>query len=233
MIICWPSTARAAGECTKLKNFRTQININLEISEPFYDTGISVGRMTAENRAGTVKWLKKNNMQSLWSADDMTTNGLAISGFNAATRERFIAEPFEKHFGVHYCPYFQSVDIDLFYRTLIEIPHDYVNRPCEFDLVRTHELKHDKVYREAIQIYADCLRNDMQPIIQDLEADYELRTDINKREGRMSAEIEDALKVYFEDAAGARMEQLNALVDSPQEYATGSALMRACAMKEH
>ena len=231
-ILFTPFTAHAAGECTPLKDFQTQINVNLTVSEPYYDTSLSAAAMAKAHRTDVADWLKKNNMQALWSADDMTTDGLASSGFSTMTRASFIAKPFEKHYGVHYCPYFETINVDLFYRTLIQIPHDFLAHPCEYNLVNTHELKHDKVYREAIQIYADRLRADMRPIVQDLEADYEVRTTLSKRENRMIEGVQDALQVYFGDIASERMNRLNALVDSPQEYATGSAMMDACRMKE-
>ena len=233
LLACWPGSARAAGQCTPLKNFKTNVTINLTIGEPFYDTSMSWATLAAKRQDTIKDWLARNHMQSLGNVNDMKVAGDASGGYGLYVRDmRFLAEPVEKMYGVHYCPYFQSIDIDVFYRTLIEIPSDFLAHPCIYKTVNDHELKHDAVNSQEMQIFTDRLRNDIQAMIAQLEADYVPRNLVPQREGEMAKAIGDAIQVYYGEAMEAEVKARNNLVDSPQEYATRTAMMEGCMMAE-
>jgi hypothetical protein len=93
-----------------------------------------------------------------------------------------------------------------------------------------HELKHHMTNVGVAQAAVARLKQDMPRIIAEIERrqPYIGRGDIDGTFKFMEAELQDLLSEYLSAYMKAEMKRLNGKIDSPEEYMTGSALLRQC-----
>lgn len=227
------STVRAEpSACEKIKPRPSVININLETPDPYYDLDRSLAYLNSDGGKGAEEWLKKNNMQNIWSSKHMTTAGRAAGGWGAYYQYRMDAQPVDSYWA-YGCLFIEEINVEMMFRTIIQIPVEYPEGSCEFNFINEHELKHFQVNRDVAQKTAERLRKDMPEIIRILEQQHIGSDQLKVKAEEFKAGIKEMVDVYFQQVMAEEMERLNGLVDSPEEYAKSGELMDYCRTQEN
>lgn len=231
-LLCYSSSASAApsySACAKLKNFKTATIVNLTLPDPTYNLKQTRDGLNRNKKKSHEDWLKFHKMESIWRADEMETLGEAAGGWGLSSRLRMTAIPFDS-FGSSYCPYFQSIGLDMMYRTIISIPSEFQPGSCAYNVIKEHELRHHATNAAVVQKMVDRLKRDLPVIIADIEgsSSYVPRNQANVRWLSMQTDLTAAIKIYLEDAMKQEMVRLNREIDSPDEYKKSSAAISAC-----
>lgn len=215
--------------CLRNKPAATDINIELYIPEPDYDNSQPAKALT--NPASNAQWLKKNNLDTLWSYDQLRTNGRAASGWKLGMDFTVVSQPLDQ-FGAYYCPYVMQVNIDILMQTSIQIAREIVKGTCKYESVEAHEYKHFLVNKYVIEEAVAQMERDLPAIIRDLEAEgYVGRKLIDQRVDVIKRALGDVFQVYMKDQIAKRMNELNAQVDTPAEYDRVAKLLKICDIK--
>lgn len=229
LLLLWqgPAQAAAPSPCLQKKPFKSDVVINLEVPEPYYD--LTKNKTYINNDGGRAKeeWLKKNNMQGVWSSKHMTTMGLAQGGWAANYRWVIDPEPLDQYWA-YACLYVRQLEINMIFRTMIIIPKDYPQQGCDFEVIREHELKHYNVNRMVALKTAKKLEEDMPKILATLESPHTGSHAINARAADIKKSLEELVDVYFQQVMREEMEVLNGRIDSPEEYSSHDKYVRAC-----
>ncbi len=221
-----------AGACEDKKPFGTKININLTIAPPVYDLKKTQSYLTQNGQTTINKWLKTNNLQGLWASSDMEIAGLASGGWGVSYDMRMKTQNLDRY-GAYHCPYFQVINIQLFYRTMIFIPRDYPEGTCAFDVIDEHEIRHHQVNTDAVEKYVARMEHDLNYMVRQMESyGPSPRQHIQNRFAQMQEGMRDAVQLYFQEAMYKEMRIGNSHVDTPEEYARSSVLLRACQQKD-
>jgi hypothetical protein len=82
LIVCWLAVSYAARAeaatqttCLQLKPYKTEIAINLEVPDPYYDLAKNKSQVNSAGQATREEWLARNNMHGIWSSNHMTRWG--------------------------------------------------------------------------------------------------------------------------------------------------------------
>lgn len=112
-------------DCSTIKPFNTKINITFETVDPVYELDIAASELEddAANERQT-KWLEENGLESLYTADDLVTQGLASGGWAMASNFRMRSKNVD-WMGAYHCAFFEEVNLAVFYRTIIYIPEEF------------------------------------------------------------------------------------------------------------
>lgn len=223
------SAAPRYTACAKLKNFQTATIVNLMIPEPTYDLKKTREALNKNKKKSHEEWLKFHKMESIWRADEMETLGEAAGGWGLSSRLRMTAVPFDS-FGSSYCPYFQSIGLDMMYRTIISIPSEFRPGGCAYNVIKEHELRHHATNAAIVKAMVERMKHDLPTIVADIEnsTSYIPRNQSSARWLSMQTDLTAVFKIYLEDSMRAEMQRQNRAVDSPDEYKKASAAISAC-----
>lgn len=232
--VFWASLSHAQHNaqdhvCKTLKPYRTAIDVHLEMpEEPYYDLSLSLRDLNRNMEQHKLDWLEENNMREVWRASDMEIQGLASTGM--AMLHEFQVEAFAiDKFGAYWCPYFKNLYVELFYRTMIQIPKKYKPGSCQYKLIDEHELKHHVTNKTATAEYFFKFHEDVHKIVAEIENQPSItRSQFDQRVDEMKQAMEDAMYVYFVDMLGQDLHERNALIDTPEEYANVSKALDEC-----
>lgn len=215
------SPARAqyeqGGSCADRKDFESDIELNVEIPDPFYNMEMSGDEINARAQATAEEWLKKNNMSGIWSAKELRALGYASGGTGMTIGAEFKADPYDVY-GAVFCPFFAKLRINFIFRTMIVMPKEFREKPCMLALVRTHELRHYYANKHAVEIYIAKLKKDFPAIVAEVEKEPVSRDQVKDKFENMKLAIRDIVEVYFAEGMGKEMQKLNGEIDSPEEY---------------
>lgn len=231
-VLAFSAVATAAPQfsaCAREKNFTTSVKFNLETPSPTFDFTKTRKQMNAGQREAHEAWLKQNAMQTVWQADEMETLGTAAGGWGMMHQFRAMAKPYDRY-GSSWCPYFGVIEINMIYRTIINIPKEFPKGSCGFNLLMAHEMRHHKTNVEVAQQVAARLRQDMPTIVAEVERSgtYVSRAQVDSRFKFMEESLKGALNVYIQQVMSSEMAKRNRLIDSPAEYERSSLEMRKC-----
>ncbi len=232
-LFCLPfNLAQAAQQysaCAKLKGFQTASVVNLTIPDPTFNLKQTRDGLNRNKQKSHEEWLKFNKMESIWRADEMETLGEAAGGWGLSSRLRMTAQPYDS-FGSTYCPYFQSIGLDMMYRTIISIPSEFEPGSCAYNVIREHEMRHHTTNAAIVRKMVDRLKKDLPLIVADIEgsSSYIPRQQANIRWLSMQTDLTAAIKIYLEESMKAEMLRQNREVDSAAEYQRASAAINAC-----
>lgn len=221
------SGAAYAAGCGDYKKTPTNINIELELPEPVYDLGKSIGEI---NKGATAdEWLKKNGMQEIWRSSEMVRLGYASGGMAQLTMFRFKVQKYDRY-GVYWCPYVDYLDLAMMFRTVIVIPKNFAKGGCRFNAVAAHEYKHYKANRDVAEEFVRRLHKDLPVIIREMEnrQPYVEGKDVNKTLADMQASFKDAIESYIMRSMVEEGRRRNGMIDSPAEYAAAGQIIQAC-----
>ena len=234
LILCFglPSLAHAQEKkgmyCKDLKPGGVKIDVQLELPKPMYDLKKDLKEINAD-RSGIDDWLTRNGMQKVWRSKEMSTLGYAEGGTAMVSGVEMMAQNYDPY-GVYYCPYVTKVHLAMMFRTRIVIPKNFKNGGCRFNLIHEHELRHYQVNRDVAKKFVDRLNNDLTVIVSEIEnrQPYVQRGEVPKAFERMKAEIRSAIEIYVIESMRDEMARQNGMIDTPEEYASGSVKIRAC-----
>ncbi len=213
--------------CLQKKPYKRDVVINLEVPEPHYDLTKTKAYLNNDGGRAKEEWLKKNNMQSVWSSKHMTTMGLAEGAWAANYRWMIDPEPLDQYWA-YACLYVRHLEINMIFRTMIIIPKDYPRNSCDFEVIHEHELKHYKVNRMVALKTAKRLEDDMPKILATLESPHTGSDSINARAADIKKSLQELVDVYFKQVMREEMAALNGKIDSPEEYSSHDKQVRAC-----
>lgn len=214
--------------CHGMKERPTKINVIYTIAEPVFDYSKTKAQLTAERRNDRQEWLNQHGLQTIWTADDLETAGLASGAWGMIWKFSMGGENVDRY-GSYYCLHFREVELEIFYRTIIYIPKDYPQGSCRFDIVHEHEMAHHITNGLAVEKYLIQLEKDMPSIVHQMESyGYVGRKSIEKRVEKLKQGIQDAVDIYVYEEMKKEMNENNAIIDSPESYAASSAEMQAC-----
>lgn len=214
--------------CHELKEYPTKVDIVFTIAEPVFDYSKTKAQLTAERRDSRQEWINQHGLQTLWTADDLQTAGLASGAWGLRWGFRMDGENVDR-FGSYYCLHFEEVELEIFYRTIIYIPKDYPQGSCKFDIIHEHEMAHHITNGLAVEKYINQLEKDMPMIVREMEAyGYVGRNSVDQRVEQLKQGIKDAVDIYVYEEMRKEMEANNDVIDSPESYAESSAEMKAC-----
>jgi hypothetical protein len=216
--------------CAGAKNFRTVLKVDLAIPDPHFDFSQTRRQLNNGREKMHEEWLKKNGMQTVWSADKMETVGQAAGGWGFISQFRSVAKPYDMY-GMSYCPYFSAIELNMIYRTIISIPKNFKKGSCAFNIIMEHEMRHHATNVAVAQEVVARLKKDLPTIIEEIETSgsYVSRNLVNARFQYLQASLEDAINVYVQQSMTAEMRRRNNLIDSPEEYERSSRAMDGCA----
>ena len=227
------SAAQTYSACAKIKNFVTPSKINLETPPPFIEQ--KRNRVQLNSNQGSVHeaWLKQNNMQTVWKAQEMETLGQAAGGWGMMSLIRATAKPYDTY-GTAYCPYFGPVELNMIYRTIISIPNDFKPGTCAYNLILQHELRHHETNVAVAREIVARLEKDLPTIITEVEnsGSYVTRSQVDPRFKYMQESLEGAAHVYLNDSMQKEMQRRNMLIDTPDEYKRADAAMKKCIQED-
>ncbi len=219
--------ADADTGCQDIKDFTSDVVINLTIPDNYYDFSKTTEMLTAERREGSEKWLEEHGLQTGWRIDDMTTGGVTETGLGYSISAKFVSRKFDL-FGTHACMFIDKLNIEIFYRSKISIAQEIHEDACTYPHVKEHEETHHKLNKWAIETSAEKLRENMPVIIAAIEGNggvpMQNRQD---RVNEMQESINKALKRYMHKFAQTA-KSVNARLDTPEEYKRVSKIMREC-----
>ncbi len=228
--LIWPSSpAVAAGSCDDINHDPARVIINLTVPEPVYNNTQDKPDLAQKGADYKKAWAERNGLIPLWSSDNMSTEGTAAGGMSFFFDIKTDSKPFDSY-KIYSCAYFTEVNVELFYRSVIFIPSEYEPGSCAYEIVREHQLKHQREGRKTVHAFTDRLRRDMPAIIKQMESgSYVRQTRIKSRTNDMEQGIMDAVKVYFQEAMASVMQEQISAIDTPEEYADRSARLIRCA----
>ncbi len=226
-----PAHAKALG-CAALKDFATRISVNVELPNVVYDFSKSRREINRNQHAQHEEWLKKNNMQAIWRASEMETLGYAAGGWGLSSGFRASAKAYDQ-FATYVCPYVMEVDLDMMYRTIINIPKDFPRNGCTFNLILEHERRHHATNAAIVKTYTGRLKDDLKVIVREIESSqpYVPRQNLQAAYAAMEQALKDALDIYLTQAIAIEMKKRNGVIDSPKEYMQTGALIDKCGGK--
>lgn len=213
--------------CLQKKPYKSDVTINIEVPEPYYDLTRTKAYLNNDGGRAKQEWLKKNNMQSVWSSKHMTTMGLAEGAWAANYRWTIDPEPLDQYWA-YACLYVRRLEIDMIFRTMIIIPKDYPQKSCDFEVIHEHELKHYNVNRMVALKTAKRLEDDMPKILATLESPHAGSHAISTRAEDIKKSLRELVDVYFKQVMREEMKALNGKIDSPEEYSSHDKYVRAC-----
>jgi hypothetical protein len=155
--------------------------------------------------------------------------GYAQGGMASMFRSRLLAKPYDS-FGTYYCPYFQGLEINVIYRTLIRMPSDMASQ-CEHDIVMAHEMRHHKANLDSFALYMKQLEKDLPHMVAYYERTPIKRSLVDAQFESMKVAIEDAVKLYIREYAVKEAAKINDQIDSPESYAEDAKKIEACRAK--
>lgn len=226
----WPAFAYEGKEeyCSDRRPAPVGINIELELPDPHYDFQKSIKEINVD-RSGLDEWIVRNGMQQVWKSKEMTKLGYAAGGMAMLSSMGVIARHYDRY-GVYYCTYVSNIDIAMMFRTLVVIPKNFKRGGCRFNLIHEHELLHYQTNRDVVRKFVERLYRDLPVIIADIEnrQPYVQKSEVQNAFKRLQESIKFAVESYILDSMRAELDRKHALIDTPEEYASSSAKLRAC-----
>lgn len=217
----------AGTMCPDMKDFDTEVRINLEDDEVFYDHSKTMAALTAERFEGNKEWLAENQMQTGWRIDDLKTGGVTQAGLSYVIEAQFQPKRFDR-FGTRYCVFLKELKIDIFYRSKISIAKEIYHDRCKYPHIKEHEDEHHELNKEAIEQSVDGLYQDLPDIIEAVEGQGSVATQkVKDRAEQMKEGLQKVLGVYVESFAELSS-QKNKELDTPEEYERVSRLLKRC-----
>ena len=215
--------------CAKEKKFQTPIKIDLAIPDPHFDLSKSRKELNEGQEASHQAWLKQNQMETVWKASRMETLGQAAGGWGMITEIRATGVPYDRY-GTSYCPYFQSVQLNMMYRTIISIPKNFKQGGCTFNHILEHEMRHHATNVAIVNQTVARLKKDLPVIIAEIESSgsYVSKLQAPARFQMMQNGLKEAVEIYMSHSMRNEMAKQNALIDTPEEYARGSVVIKEC-----
>jgi hypothetical protein len=226
--------AEGTGQlCLDLKKQQTYINFDVLIPEPTYDNSRSAKALSRETgQKANQEWLTKNGLDELWAASELSTQGYAATGWQLLPEFYIKPTPVDR-FGAWYCPHIMEVNIAILMSTTIRIAKEYVPGTCQYDAIEKHEYKHYLVNKYVVEQGMERMRRDLPAMIRQMEMQgYVGRGMIKERVEIIKQSITDMFKIYLREEMSKQMTELNAKVDTPEEYDRVSKLVKICALKE-
>lgn len=217
------------SECAMAKGFRTKTFIDLTLEEPAYDYSTPIAELTKGGEERAKEWLKKNNLEEIWSSDHMKTEGRTKSNWHLKTglgsRGQKPGYRSEK-----YCLYMNSINFHVVYKPLIQIAKEYPEGSCMFKGIMAHELRHNEVNKTALKNAVDRLQTDALKIVARIEDQNPLvsKEDFDKYSGIMQEKLMKEMKAYLLVDMKEEMEKNHALIDTPLEYSHDNEFRAAC-----
>jgi hypothetical protein len=116
--------------------------------------------------------------------------------------------------------------------TTINIAKEYPPGTCHYEAIEAHEYKHFLVNKYVVEQAMAKMKRDLPAIIRDMEMQgYVGRGMIEERAALMKESISDMFTVYMKEQISKEMKELNAKVDTPEEYDRVSKLKAICDYK--
>ncbi len=227
LLLAVPSFAFAG--CADKKGFKTATKIDLSLPNALFDQSKTLKEMNEDQSLAHEQWLKKNGMETVWKASSMETYGLAAGGFGTAMQFAMTGKPYGPY-GLDGCLYFKSIDFSMIYRTIISIPKEFMPGSCIHKVIFVHEMKHHNTNAEIVRKAVARFEKDLPVMVAHMEKS---AAGVNHRFVQdeyksMQQKMRDALDVYLKQEIAREMERQNSAIDSPEEYTSGSLLIKEC-----
>lgn len=226
----WPAFAYESKEeyCSDRRPAPIGINIELELPDPYYDFKKSIDDINID-RSGLDEWIVRNGMQQVWQSKEMTRLGYAAGGMATMSSMHLTAKHYDRY-GVYYCTYVSKIDIAMMFRTMIVIPKNFKRNGCRFNHVHEHELLHYQTNRDVVRKFVERLYRDLPVIIAHIENSqpYVPKAEVQNAFKRLQENIKFAVESYILDSMRIELDRQNALIDTPEEYASSGEKLRAC-----
>lgn len=234
MMCILPQAAQAQidFDCSAIKPYQTRINITYETVDPVYDLSLSMEEMDDEKADERQKhWLRKNGLETLWTADDLVTQGLASGAWGMSTSYKLRSKNVDR-MGAYHCAFFQEINLSVFYRTIIYIAKEFPQESCKFNVIHKHELEHHATNQNVVNSYVIKLEEDIRKMIPYMERRPAGSHRIQERFEDMKLGLSDAVKVYLKEAMTKEIKERNAIIDSPENYDEVDRLKHLCDVRD-
>lgn len=232
LCLLFPVTGWAQSpSCADHKNFDTVIDLRLVMpDEPYYDLSKTIQDINRDTQQIKRDWLKQNGMHEIWRINDMVTQGVAIGGMGLINKSSLSMIPVAIDGPkIYNCLYFEKIDFEVFYRTMILIPRSFEKGSCHFIHINEHELLHHETNKETFTAFFEKFKKDIPHIIATIE-DHPYMTLVDARDqiDQMVLALEAAFYIYFNNALGKELERRNNKIDSPEEYLRVPQIIEQC-----
>ena len=232
LLLCLSAPAFAAPKysaCAKAKTFKTPIIIDLQTPDPVYNLTLSYEELNSGKNPILEKWVRDNKMEQVWQAKQMDLLGRAEGASASMTEVRALAAPFDKY-GTSWCPYIQSVRVNVIYRTIISIPNTFKQGGCMFNHILEHEQRHHITNATVAHEIVARLEKDLPLIILEIEnsMSYAAKSQVDARFTLLQHSLSDAVQSYMTHSMKLEMEKRNLLIDTPEEYKRAGVAMKEC-----
>jgi hypothetical protein len=201
--------------CKHYKPFNTLTNVKVHVLENLYEYEVPRKQLTHSREKATKAWQDKQSDQ-VWATGDLTVEGLAGGATWTTSEAAIIGKPYD-WYGQYYCPFIQSLDINIYYNTMIFVAKEKKKGTCEFNATLEHENLHHEANVVALNEAVEKLKADLPQIIAYMEERYVPRSEVENSFDTLHEGIGDAIRVYGKYAAD-RMSALNSQIDVPEEY---------------
>jgi hypothetical protein len=194
----------------------------MTMPDPDFNFTKSRSFLTSNNRERILKEWANTKEKQTW-IEQGYVGGLARGGSGYHTRVKMHGRRYGRY-GGNYCPFFQYIEIEVYYGTVIFIANEFKKGTCRFESVMEHEMRHHKTNHDIAEKYAKMLERDLPKMVAEVEGlGYVHYTKADARFDFMRQSLIDAIQVYSE-AMGEEMNRENAKIDTLENYQAESKL---------
>lgn len=220
-----------AKVCQDLKSGQTKINVNYQDIPVAYELGKSARKISTDFMTTYKAALAKSGMDIIWGADDLKIGGLSMAAFAVSVDSRLRSDRVDS-MGAYNCPYFDEIDIDVFYAATIAISDDYPKDSCKFKVLNKHELTHVQSNKSMVDQYIIGLEGSVRKMLPHIEGGYVGSDKVKGRINAMKGELGTTIVSYLTESIRKDSASINAQIDVPAEYQNLDKLFNLCDVRD-
>jgi hypothetical protein len=219
------------GVCATLRRGQPNIKVDLVEAKPEFDNKVNLTELMNNGERLRRLWLENLRLKELWLVSDLDSAGVAYGAIESIYNFDFSTEPVDQY-GAYYCVFFKTASIQLLYRQKVSIPSNITPDSCAYAVVKAHEEMLLDANRKALETYVDRLRQDIPGIIAQVEKGFASKATISLRQFNLQETIREAIDIYLMDTLTAKMKQVIAIVNTPEELELRKAALAVCSNPE-
>lgn len=208
--------ARAQTYCPDIKDFTPSIKVFLTAPEPDFDFSKTKKELSKDTEKVSREWAK-NEEQRVWIERGFTA-GLARGGTGFRWRARNIGKRYGGYGSHYFCPFFNNIEIEIFYGATLFVVSDFKQESCDFRRTLAHEFQHHDINLAIAEKYVARLQKDLPSMLLQVEHyGYVPHDKLAARFELMRASLADAVDIYMEEMHK-EMTVENAKIDTLENY---------------
>ena len=222
VFVLLPFSAQASStKCAKLRPSRADIKVVFQINKTAYDHTKSIRYISKLARNELAQW-----QRNFGKSDGMYVghaSGLTKSSVRYEFKAKYTARRTSSFSGV-YCPYVSELVLTVRYGSKIYVGSEFENGGCYFMEVLDHEHKHHNANMDVVSNLVETLRKDINQIVHYIE-EKNYHSNPKSAMNKLQESMQDMMGFYSKDAY-AKMKEINAKIDTPEEYRRVNSVCR-------